>query len=165
MARRTSRKTVQTLRWKKVRIDSGVLSAGSLSVTALAAEEFPDTVMRTRGELAGFVSGVQAPGALVSWAFGLVCVPEGTGATVIWSPITDGNAPWFVYATGHLGYEEYVADVVQAVALSSFRMEIDSKAMRKCPPDMELQAVFQQSSVGTAADIRIAFTGRILLGR
>jgi len=159
-------KKITTLRWKGVKASALGLSAGSVASVALAAESFPDTVMRTRGELVGTLDGVQpGTGILTRWSFGLVCVPEGTSSTVIWSPIADANAPWFVYATGHLGYDEYVDDVVQGGAMSSFRMDIDSRAMRKCPPDMELQAVFEQETIAGASPVNLAFAGRILLGR
>ena len=99
------------------------------------------------------------------FGFGLVCVPEGSSTTVVWSPLTDANAPWFVYQSGLVAYEEMVIDVVDVPTISGARYVIDSKAMRKCPPDMEMQAVFEQSDVSGTRNINMLFSGRILLGR
>ena len=167
MARTRGGKTIRTLRWTGLSVNSGAFGAGSVAVTALAAEKFPDTVMRTRGELVGMiVDTLPIPdGVLVRYGFGLVCVPEGTGATVVWSPLSDANAPWFVYASGFLARRFLTVDAGECDGLPWFRERVDSKAMRKCPPDMELQAVFEQSTIVTAQDIRMVFSGRVLLGR
>jgi len=158
-------KKISTVRWKAVKADSQGLNAGSTAVNIIAADEFPQTIMRTRGELVGFLDSLDEPPVLVRWAFGIACLPQGQANTVRWSPLADGNAPWFVYLSGFLGYEEHVADVVQSVSLSSFRVAIDSKAMRKCLPDTEIQAVFEQETIGAAGAINLAFSGRILIGR
>jgi len=165
MARRGITKKISHVRWKALTGIAANLSVGSAGIVALAATEFAETVMRTRGELLVWLDAVQSPGSWVRWGFGLVCVPEGTGTTVIWSPLTDANAPWFAYASGHLAYEEYVTDVVAAQQVQAHRRIIDSKAMRKCPPDMEVQAVFENVTVGNASDINFAFVGRLLMGR
>ena len=159
MAVRRQRKITQ-LRWSLVTARSLAMGAGSTAVNVLSAETFAQTVMRTRGELLGSVDGLQSPAGLCRWAFGLVCVPEGQGTTAIWTPLTDPNAPWFMYTSGHLGYEEFVTDVVQAGSWSSFRNGVDSKAMRKCGPDTEIQAVFEQTDVSSAISINLNFVGR-----
>ena len=156
---------IRNLRWRPIGFSFAAQAAGSAAVQALASSDFPDTVMRTRGSLLVYLDGVQTPGVLVRWALGFVCVPEGSGSTVIWSPLTDANAPWFVYESGYVGYEESVTDVVQVAGLSLMRRTINSKAMRKCPPDMELQAVFEQSTELAAGNVNVAFWGRVLLGR
>jgi len=153
------------LRWTLGVAAFNAQAAGTIAVNVISAETFAQTIMRTRGELLGDIDGLDAPGALVRWAFGMIVVPEGQAGVVIWSPITDPNAPWFLYAAGHLGYEEYVTDAIQAVEKSSFRRIMDSKAMRKLPPDTEVQAVLEQVTVGDAASINLNFVGRILLGR
>jgi len=158
-------KKIATVRWKDVAAISTGLAAGTSAVNIIAADEFPQTILRTRGQLMGWIDGFEEPPSLVRWAVGFACLPEGQSTTVRWSPIADPNAPWFMYASGHLGYEEAVADVVQMDQLSSFRLDIDSKAMRKCLPDVEIQAVFEQVTVGGAAPINLAFSGRILVGR
>ena len=153
------------LRWTLAVANFNAQPAGSIAVNVITAETFAQTIMRTRGELIGDIDGVDEPGALIRWALGMIVVPEGQAGTVIWSPLTDPNAPWFVYAASHLGYEEYVANAVQAGNKSSFRKEMDSKAMRKLPPDTEVQAVLEQVAVGDSASININFVGRLLLGR
>ncbi len=159
-------KKIATKRWVGVAADSGNMSAGSVAVNVRAAESFPDTVLRNRGELVVLLDGVQAPGILVRWGFGLICVPQGQATTVIWGPLTDPEAPWFVYASGFLGYWESVIDVIQSTGVvSSARYAIDSKSMRKCPPDLELQAIFENETVVGASNIRVNYHGRMLLGR
>jgi len=158
---------INIVRWEGVETHVNAQAAGTVAVVLRAAESLPNTVMRTRGELCGWVVGTPplADALLCRWGMGVVCVPEGSGTTVVWSPLTDANAPWFVYASGFLGYQEPVGAAIQASAISSFRKEIDSKAMRKCPADMELQLVFENITHNGAVTIGLAFAGRILLGR
>ena len=112
MARARGGKRIQELRWSLVTGRATALAPGSVAVNMLPAQTFGQTVMRTRGELLVWLDGAQAPGSLCRWAFGLVVVPEGQGTTVVWAPLTDPNAPWFAYQSGHLGYEEFVIDAV-----------------------------------------------------
>ena len=167
MARHSNRKPkIPTKRWVGVDHSALAQAAGTVGIEMRAADVFPDTVLRTRGEFYANLDGVgQTPGVFVRYGFGMICVPEGTGSTVVWSPLSDPNASWFVYQSGHLAYEEYVTDVTHAIPGPSIRAVIDSKAMRKVHPDMELQAVYEQSTIGGASSINFAFAGRILLGR
>ena len=158
-------KKITTVRWKDVKAKAAGLAVGTIAANVVAADEFPQTVMRTRGELMGYIDAPEEPPVLIRWAFGLACLPEGQSSTVRWSPIADPNAPWFVYMSGHLGYEEPVIDVMQHGIISAFRKEVDSKAMRKCLPDVEIQAVFEQETINGAANINMQFSGRILIGR
>jgi len=164
-AGRPANKKIQQLRWELITARSLAMAPGTVASTIIAAATFQQTIMRTRGELLGYIDGVQAPGALCRWAVGLVLVPEGQGTTTIWSPLTDPNAPWFVYMSGHLAYEEFVTDVLAAGPTASFRKDVDSKAMRKIPPDTEVQAVFEQTDVSGTPSINLNVIGRILLGR
>ena len=161
----TERKRIRVVRWEGVAMSDLARTAGTIGKTAVASDTEPSTIMRTRGELIIYLSTANAPGIFARYGFGISCVPEGTGATVLRSPLTDQNAPWFVYHAGHLGYDEMVTDVVQAHGLSGHRVQIDSKAMRKCPPDVEVQAVLELVTIDAAATINWAFVGRILMGR
>ncbi len=131
----------------------------------MAAGTVPETIMRTRGELVGYIDGASAPGKLVHFAVGMILVPEGTGTTVLWSPITDANAPWFWIEQFHLGYEEMVTDVVDVPGLSIFRKEIDLKAMRIVRPDVEVQLVFENVTLLSVAAVNVRVSFRMLLGR
>jgi len=91
-------------------------------------------------------------------------VPEGTGTTVTWSPITDSNAPWYFYTRFHLGYEEAVVDVVAYEGMGAYREVIDAKAMRRIRPDVEVQLVIEQATVGSAHAIQLGMAGRTLFG-
>ncbi len=131
MARRRSGKKIDFTHWTGFAGTSlGLAAAGTSAATLLAAAHEPETLLRTRGNVVAFVDGPQDPGVLVSVGVGFIPVPEGTGTTVLWSPITDPDAPWFWFDRFTIGYEEAVVDVIAMAALSVYRSVIDSKAMR-----------------------------------
>ncbi len=88
-------------------------------------------------------------------------VPEGTGSTVLWSPLTDADAPWFYYSTFFLGYEEYVVDVIDSPVLTAYREIIDSKAMRRVR-NQEVQLVVENTTIAGAVSVNIVAAGRML---
>ncbi len=163
MARSRSRK-IDNLRW--VGFDNGAtaLAAGSVGGTMLTSSALADTIMRTRGNLIAWLDGTESPGTAVDVAVGMALVPEGTAATVLWSPISDANAPWFWYTRFHLGYEEMVTDVIDVPGISSYREVIDSKAMRRVRGDVEVQVVVENVTLLAAGSINLRVGGRILLG-
>jgi len=121
--------------------------------------------MRLRANLTAWVDGNEVPGVAATIGVGLIVVPEGTGTTVLQSPITDPEADWFWYIRFLLGYEEYVTDVVDSPGLTSYREIVDGKAMRRVSPDKEVQLVIENSTFATALDVNVSFDGRILLGQ
>ncbi len=133
MARRTTgfKKKIEVVHWTYGSFFTSVATGASAAINVLSAQHLPETLLRIRGEwIALLTSGlVDARGAAPT--AGLILVPEGTGTTVLWSPITDGDAPWIWWDVMHLAYAEYVVDAVQASQASSGRRVIDSKAMRK----------------------------------
>jgi len=141
------------------------LAAGTAAVTALAAQHLPETLMRIRGEWAAAFSQVLPAASGTTITLGLIQVPEGTGTTVLWSPVTDGDAPWIWWDTFGLLYQEYVTDVIQSSISSSARRVIDSKAMRKMR-NTELQLVAENATISglTAATIDVVVTARVLTG-
>ncbi len=139
-------------------------AAGTIAVNIAAALHEPETILRTRGSLLCYVDGAQAPGTLTQIGVGMCLVPEGTSTTVLWSPITDPDAPWFWYSRFHVGYEEMVTDVVDVPAISGYREVIDSKAMRKVPQSTEVQLVIESVTALTAVSVNLLTTGRILTG-
>ncbi len=95
---------------------------------------------------------------------GIIVVPEGTGSTVLWSPITDGDAPWIWVDYFTLGYEEMVTDVVDVPGISAYRYVIDSKAMR-IVKNMEIQLVAESATTFSAAvSVNLTALVRILSG-
>ncbi len=163
MAHTRSRK-IDNLRWQDVAASFNALTAGSNAVLGLTATAMPDTIMRSRGTLLAYIDGTQAPGAQVRCAIGMIVVPEGTATTVLWSPLTDPNAPWFYFDVFSLGYEEGVTDVIGVQGAMSYRAVIDSKAMRKSPPDTEVQVVVEQLTTGSAMAINVQLNARLLIG-
>ena len=160
MARRRSgfQKKIDTVHWTYGSFVSVGLAAGVAAVQA-----FPAALLRTRGEWVGLLDGAQAPGKLVSVGIGMIQVPEGTGTTVLWSPISDGDAPWIWVDYAMLGYEEMVNDVIDVPMLTGVRRIIDSKGMRKLR-NTELQVVFENATVQTAATVNISGQVRVLAG-
>jgi len=156
-------KKIDTVHWTPFIGASLALGAGSAGQTLLAAQHLPETLMRTRGNLLCYADATQVPGALTDVAIGFILVPEGTGSTVLWSPITDGDAPWFYYDRFAIGYEEGVTDVIALQGVPVYRATIDSKAMRKVR-NREIQMVVEQVTTGTALSINVTAQGRVLSG-
>ena len=157
-------KKIDTVHWTLIQ-ESLSTGAGTLAANALAAQHLPETLLRIRGE---FIVAPQAPladavGAVM--ACGLILVPEGTDTTVLWSPITDGDAPWIWWDVMHCEYQEFVTDVNYTSVTSDGRRVIDSKAMRKVR-NMELQFVVENATITglTAMTLRASITARVLAG-
>ena len=104
-------------------------SGGTVGVNVFPAQHLPETLLRIRGEWAASFDGALSPSRSGAIAGGLILVPEGTGSTVLWSPITDGDAPWVWWDTFHLMYEEFVTDVVASSQAAARARVIDSKAI------------------------------------
>jgi len=169
VARRFSgrQKKIDEVSWHGViGIGAAITSGTPAAINLISAQLTAFTVMRTRGQLSAYFNGpLASTGQKVQIAMGIHLVPEGTGTTVLQSPIADPNANWFVYETFVLAYEEYVVDVIAEQVVSGFRKEIDGKAMRRIHSDTEVQVVFENATIETAAPVNVEFVGRILLGQ
>jgi len=163
MARRRSGKKIDFTHWIMQAAAQSAFAAGTGARTILAAQHLPETILRMRGEYLVYVDAAQAPGGSTRVSSGLILVPEGTGTTVLWSPETDSDAPWIWYDVAHIGYEEMVTDVVDVPAITSKRVEIDSKSMR-IVKNMELQWVVESVSILTAVNVNTALGVRVLSG-
>ena len=164
MARGRSRnRQIDEVNWHGFVALSGTLSVGSVAINLISASLGSFTVMRTRGSLVCNIQGASAPVKLVQIAVGFWIVPEGTGTTVLASPISDPNADWFYYETFCVGYDEQVTDVIKS-DIESYRSVIDSKAMRRSPSDTEVQCVFENATIDGADAAECTVVGRILLG-
>ena len=137
------------------------LGAGTSAITLLAAQHDRETLMRSRGNLVAYVDAIPTDPSLAIISVGFCLVPEGTGTTVLWSPFTDSDAPWFYHEMFNIGYEEPVADVIQVWGLSGFRSVIDSKAMRRIR-NQEVQMVVENSTLAGAVTANVSVTGRFL---
>ena len=164
MARRRGGKTIDSVRWAQMTADTN-LSAGTVGVQLLSQIlGIRSTVLRVRANVEASIEGVQAGGARVRVGMGLIIRPEGTGTTVLQSPLTDPNADWFWYESFVLGYEEMVTDVVDVPGLSNFRSVVDNKSMRRWQGDEEIQLVVENLTLSSASSVRVSLSGRILLG-
>ncbi len=157
-------KKIDTVHWTYGSFSfSNVDAATSSAATVFAAQHLPETLMRTRGSVSLNLDGVQAPGVGVSLAIGFIQVPEGTGTTVLWSPITDGDAPWIWWDTREFLYDETVQDVIGSQATLAFQITIDSKAMRKLR-NTELQMVVQNATLLSSSGVNVFGAVRCLFG-
>jgi len=158
-------KTIDNLRWTGGNaIVASALTAGSVAVVALAAGVPRETIMRTRGEVLVTLDGQQTPSGLVLISMGLVLVPEGQGTTVIWDPFGDSEAPWFWFRETFVGYDEGVTDVIDFPGMTTSRMIVDSKAMRRANVDEEIQFVVTNTTVDGARQVNVGAAFRFLLG-
>ncbi len=158
-------KKIDQVHWTLIQEGWTALAAGAVAFNAGVAQHLPETILRIRGEWAATLAGSQASAVGVSVAAGLILVPEGTGTTVLWSPLSDGDAPWMWWDTMSLMYSEFVTDVVWSSNVSDGRRVVDSKAMRKVR-NRELQLVVEQATMTglSAASIQGALTARVLAG-
>ena len=164
--RRSFGKKIDTVHWTGVGGQVLALaSAGTAAVQLVPAQHLSETLLRIRGEWVCAFNASIADGVGAVITAGIIQVPEGTGATVLWSPGADGDAPWIWWDVMNLNYEEYVVDAVQGVHASSGRRVVDSKAMRKIR-NTELQLVVENEDPGalTGSSVNVLFAGRILSG-
>ncbi len=160
--RRGHAKKIDSVHWTLGTFSALALAAGaSVASTVEAAQHLPETLLRIRGEWASNLDGPQAAGNITRVACGMVLVPEGTGVTVLWDPIGDGDAPWIWWDVFNLAYEESVTDVI-GMGFERSRV-IDSKAMRKVR-NRELQMVVTNQAVAGSAAINMSGLVRILSG-
>ena len=163
MARRRSGRKIDFTHWTGGNATSLAQAAGSVGVVVIPAQHDPETELRIRGSLLSYVDTTQAPGGLVLMSVGLIYVPAGTGTTVLWAPFTDADAPWVWVDYFFVGYEEMVTDVIDVPAASGYRSVIDSKAMR-IVRNSELQAVFQNTTIGSSMAVNNVLFARVLSG-
>ncbi len=164
MARGRHAKKIDTVHWTYGSFTATSLaSSGVVGATVAVAQHLPETLLRIRGEWAGAFAGAQADlrGAVIT--AGMILVPEGTGATVLWDPVVDGDAPWIWWDVFHLLYNEMVTDVIAAQEAMSARRVIDSKAMRKVR-NTELQVVIRNDAVLGTPTVSALGSVRILTG-
>ena len=140
------------------------LTAGASAAQFSTVGTTPTTLLRIRGEVMGFLDVAGDPPFGVQISYGIHLVPEGTGTTVLADPFADANASWLLYGTAFIGYEEMVTDVVDIPGITSFRHVIDNKAMRKIPPDTEMQFVVVNTTVGGAKGVNVSYQLRWLQG-
>ncbi len=167
MAHRRGRgsKTIDTVHWTFGSFAfAAVATSATSAVNVLAAQHLPETLLRIRGEWCAWLDALSAPELQNNVTIGLIQVPEGTGTTVLWSPVTDGDAPWIWWDVMMLAYEEKVTDVVDVPGMTSGRRIIDSKAMRKLR-NTEIQCVVESTlPFGSGGNANIVGSARFLAG-
>ncbi len=156
-------KSINQTFWAFLGANVAAQSAGSQAITFLAAQDLPRTLMRLRGEFLAIFDAAPDVGDQVTVGAGLILVPEGTSTTVLWSPVTDGSAPWIWVDYITLIYEEFNTNVDASQVGAGARRIIDGKAMRRMR-NQELQLVVENQTNGTAQATNTSVNTRILLG-
>ncbi len=164
MANRRFAKKIDTVHWTGfAQASLALAAAGTVGATLNAAQHLPETLMRIRGEWGAVFDGPQAAGNFGRAHAGIILVPEGTGATVLWSPATDADAPWIWWDVFHFLYEEMVTDAIAAWPSGGNARVMDSKAMRK-NRNQELQIVFENIPIVGSGAMNFSVSGRVLSG-
>jgi len=164
MPRRRGGKKIDFTHWTGVQEQFLAQGAGTAGLNVSPAAHESETLLRFRGHLAVFVDGQQAPSNLATIGVGMLVVPEGTGTTVLSSPVTNPDTSWFWYEQFVLAYEEYVTDVIDCPGMTSMRVIIDSKAMRVIR-NSEIQLVIENVTLNGALSVNAVVTGRFLSGQ
>ncbi len=155
-------KKLDHTRWE---FSSGYLASAGAGVTAFNFSSVgtnPSTLLRMRGEVSSFASSAASPNTSIHVAYGIILVPEGSGTTVQFAPLSDANAPWLLYGVGLLSYDEKVVDVIAVQQMMAFRHTIDNKAMRIIRPDIEMQLVVENTTVQGAMQLDFSYQLRWL---
>ena len=156
------RKKVVNRHWTRAAGSFLAQAAGTGALTFVAAQHQRETCIRMRGEVTAFVDGNPATGAMCLISVGAILVPQGSGGTVLWSPTSDSDAPWMFYESFILAYEEMVTDVIDVPIMNGYRSVIDNKAMRILRPDVEVQLVVENTTIGGALTVNVHVESRIL---
>ena len=150
------------LRWVLGRGTLLTLSGGATAgATVISAGNTSQTIMRTRGRFAVWLDPPLVVGDLVAWAVGLLIVPGLTGTTVTSSPLTDPEAPFYWYESGHLAAET-TADA-DGEGIKVVTGIVDVKAMRILRPDQEVQMVAEMSDITQTSEVNFHGTFRTLI--
>ena len=166
MADRARVRKIDSTRWAGFNGIFSSISAGSFAISFGAGIlRQHETILRTRGNLVGWIDGLGAPGRAVLISMGLHLVPEGTGTTVLAEPFADDNESWFYHESFCVGTEEFVTDVIDVPGLSAFRATVDSKVMRKMKSGQEIQAVITNTTLLAASAVNVSLNVRFLFGQ
>ena len=165
MAQTRSRfeKKIHEIRWAGARHSFSAIAASSVAQT-MVTDGSKETILRIRGQLLCYADAASIPAKSCEIGIGALVVQAGSGTTVIQSPLTDPDAPWLFYERFMMGYEEMVTDVIDVPGITSFRKEIDNKAMRILRPGREVQLVMENQTQIAAMSVNLNFGMRILLG-
>ena len=160
MARQRHAKKIDTVHWTVTNpVESVLVGAGTVGINLAPAQHLPETLLRLRGGLSIGLAGGLTAGSGLEVGVGIILVPEGTSTTVLWSPLTDGDAPWIWWGSYSLEYNEYVADVIARQITPEVRVVVDSKAMRKIR-NTELQMVIERVAITGLTAVNASVLGR-----
>ena len=151
--------------WIGVDIDSTAVAAstvillGVLNAAALAL--WPFTVVRSRYRML-WTSDQIAASEQPHGAAGCMVVSDqasATGVTAIPDPVTNSDAPWFMYEPLILRFE--FGSAIGFQSPSGFMVDVDSKAMRKVGNNEDVVTIVTNSDAASGA--LISMQGRMLI--
>jgi len=150
-------------------IGAGAAMFGSLQTTASVQElisiQIPATIMRIRGEFLAFLTTSAAANSVKAIGVGITLVSNealAAGAASIPDPLSDLNADWMWHGFALLGRVSTTED--ESAGLTSVRLEIDTKAMRKVKPNTSLVFVVSPLNLSGTETARAVIGARVLLG-
>ena len=127
------------------------------------------TIVRIRGELMSWLSLATTSNDGFTGAFGIgiaTAAATAAGPASVPTPITEADSDNWLYHQ-FFSVKSPVAFAAGAAqegpsSISSFRSQVDSKAMRKFPAEMAIYAIVETAEVGTAT-VHFQFDSRMLL--
>ena len=122
------------------------------------------TLVRTRGELLMFLSAADAVTSGFHGAIGIAKVTAAAfavGVTAIPGPVTEDSWDGWLYHR-HFALIAQNSSPTDGSVISTLRLEIDSKAMRKFQEDEALVAIMEMTEIGVAT-MRFFANTRMLL--
>ena len=146
---------------------TNVTASGSAFVGLGVAAAHPGlTQIRLRGLLDLWIRGNPATdgdGYFGAFGIGIVEAPAfAIGITAVPTPVTDAASETWLY---HHFFSVHMGDITGGAGQSSMmhqRIVVDSKAMRKTPPNVVMYAVIESVEIG-AANMDVFFDSRALL--
>ncbi len=138
----------------------------STIVSEALLENTPNpTIVRVRGQLLVRITGVGAAIAAAHLTFGIKLVTGqalGIGITAIEHPGTDIGSDWLWWDTRTVRSKDGITDADMSTA-QTVRVSIDSKAMRKVPPNKALVLIVQNTVIVSTITATIEGQVRVLL--
>ncbi len=163
MARRHG-KTVDYKQWDGLPAISLLLVANATVQGAALSFTSPATILRCRGQMVAFMDEGQQVGdkARIAVGLGIISTDAFNGGTVP-DPASEAEYPWLYWHDFQLGSSLAVG--INNEGSSSYRFEVDTKAMRKIRPGESLcwQAQYVDGTGTPAVDLQMAQT-RVLIG-
>ncbi len=159
-------KTLDMKQWDFLPSVNQVTAIATVISGSGLAFAIPATILRVRGYVTAAFDETKQVGDTMRIIFGLGIVSSDAftlGATALPNPGGQAEYPWLWWGGGNL--EAFVAAGEEAFGTTAFRLEVDSKAMRKVKPGQTLAWIVETAGVAGAPVTSINFgQTRVLFG-